>query len=317
MPTLWNGNEGKVIAIFCSDIHLSLNPPIWRSAEPDWFAAMKRPLLELKSIQEEYECPIICAGDIFDRWNSPPELINFAFDNLPKMYAIPGQHDLPLHKYEDIKKSAYLSLVNADIIQNILPDCFVKKGRLVLHGFPFGFPIKAFEEKWQDDFEPPKMPAIHIAVVHQYRCVKGKSFLQAPHQSYFRMDEKKLMGYPIIVYGDNHKGFQTEVNIDSTAFNCGTFMRRKLDETDYRPQVGLLFESGRVYPYYLDTSEDKHLEVQNTSSINASLDMRAFIKELEKLDATNLDFHDAMKQYLKKNRVKEAVCNVILKAMEL
>ena len=306
---MWSKN---VIAILCADIHLSLNPPIWRSAEPDWFEAMKRPLDELKFLQQKFECPIICAGDVYDRWNSPPELINFAFDNLPKMYAIPGQHDLPLHKYEDIKKSAYLSLVNADVIQNILPDCFVRKELLVLHGFPFGFPITALIDKQQGN----KEPAIHIAIVHEYRCIKGKSFLQAPYESYFNTNEVNLSGYDIIVYGDNHKGFKTKINVNSTIFNCGTLMQRKSDEIDYKPQVGLLFKSGKVEPYYLDTSKDKHLEIQNLPDTETSPNMKAFIKELEKLGDSDLDFYDAMKQYLKKNRVEETVCNIILKAME-
>jgi len=302
----------KVIAILCADIHLSLNAPIWRSVEPDWFAAMKRPLDELRFLQEKFNCPVICAGDIFDRWNSPPELINFAYDNLPKMYSIPGQHDLPLHKYDDIKKSAYLSLINMDIIQNILPECFVKRGRLVLHGFPFGFPIIPLDKKWEGD----KVPAIHIAIIHEYRCMEGKSFSKAPDESYLRMNEKNLIGYDVIVYGDNHKGFITKVNNDSTIFNCGTLLRRKSDEINYKPQVGLLSESGEVESYYLDTSKDKYLEIQNESNTETPLDMKAFIQELEKLDSSSLDFKETIKEYFRKNKVKKSIRDIILQAME-
>ena len=34
----------QVLAILCSDLHLQMKPPVARSAEPDWFAAMRRPL---------------------------------------------------------------------------------------------------------------------------------------------------------------------------------------------------------------------------------------------------------------------------------
>ena len=54
---------------------------------------MQRSLEQIRDLQKEFDCPVICAGDIFDKWNSPPELINFAYDNLPEIYAIPGQHD--------------------------------------------------------------------------------------------------------------------------------------------------------------------------------------------------------------------------------
>jgi hypothetical protein len=36
------------LAILVSDIHLSDKPPIFRSSEPDWFEAMKRPLDQLQ-----------------------------------------------------------------------------------------------------------------------------------------------------------------------------------------------------------------------------------------------------------------------------
>ena len=75
--------ETRVIAILCADVHLSLNPPVWRSNEPDWFAAMKRPLDEIKELQKKnHDCPVFCAGDIFHKWDSPAELINWAIDNL-------------------------------------------------------------------------------------------------------------------------------------------------------------------------------------------------------------------------------------------
>ena len=104
-------NTENIIAIFAADLHLSLKAPIWRSTEQDWFEAMLRPLVELRTLATLHNCPIVYAGDIFDKWNSPPELINFAIEHLPKGHAIPGQHDLPLHNYEDIRKSAYWTLV--------------------------------------------------------------------------------------------------------------------------------------------------------------------------------------------------------------
>ncbi len=100
-------------------------------------------------------------------------------------------------------------------------------------------------------------------------------------------------------------------------FNCGSLMRRKSDEINYKPQIGLLFDSGRIQPYHLNTSKDKHLDTQSTAAIETTLDMKTFIQELEKLDDTDLDFRDAMKEYLRKNKIKEPICNIILKAMGL
>lgn len=75
----------KTIAILCSDLHFSSVPPVARSSEPSWFDAMKRQIDELKRVQEKHHCPIIVAGDVFDRWRETPELVNFLIDNLPQM----------------------------------------------------------------------------------------------------------------------------------------------------------------------------------------------------------------------------------------
>ena len=303
----------KVIAIFCADLHLSLNPPIWRSPEPDWFAAMKRPLDEIKEIQENHNCPILCAGDIFDRWNSPPELTNWVGEYLPEnMYAIPGQHDLPLHNYDDIKRSAYWNLVQQGKIENLWPnDLFnISSSKLTLYGFPYGKDIQV--NKNETAFT-------QIALVHEYCWIDGHAYPNAPKENYLTRKNSdfigtKLKGYDIVIFGDNHKGFQT--NIGSTdIFNCGTLMRRKSDEIDYKPQIGLLYSDGSVEPYYLDTSQDKYLDVVSVEDSMEDLNMKSFIEELEKLGDTDLDFTEAIKYYLQKNKISKSIQNIIIKAM--
>jgi len=300
----------KIRAIFCSDIHLSLNAPIWRSAEPDWFAAMKRPLMEISRLSKKYDCPVICAGDIFDKWNSPPELINFAINYLPdKMHAIPGQHDLPLHNIKDIKKSAFWTLVEAGKIIYSKDLINIADSKLTIYNFPYGQQITPTKNR--SEF-------IQIALVHQYVCIEGYDYPNAPDDCYLRMNHKNLIGYDIIVYGDNHKGFKTEVNHESTIFNCGSLMRRKSDEIDYKPQIGLLTADGKIKVHYLDTSKDKHLKIIEKSDNEAkvSADLNAFFKELEKLGDTSLDFEEIIKQYLNDGSIRKRIKKIILKAME-
>ena len=308
------GTDEKVIAILCADIHLSLNPPIWRSVEEDWFWAMQRPLVEIKKIQQEHDCTIICAGDIFDKWNSPPELINFALKHLPNMYAVPGQHDLPLHNYDDIEKSAYWTLVKAGKINPLPPKVYSDHKNIIMHGFPFGYPVKPITK-----IEGSKP---QIAVVHEYACIEGLSYSNAPSGSDVakrkaKFIDGKIMGYDVIVYGDNHKGFYCHIG-DTHIFNCGSLMRRNSDQIDYKPQVGLLLSSGEVIPHYLDISKDKYIDTANTLGPGMALPgMKEYIEELEKLGDTDLDFLEAMKQYLKTNNVKTEIANVILGAMGL
>ncbi len=308
------GRNEKVIAIFLADIHLSLTPPIWRSAEPNWLEAMQRPLDEVRDLQKKFNCPVICIGDIFDRWNSPPELINFALDYLPDdMYAIPGQHDLPLHQYEDMERSAYWTLEMAGKIKDVTPGCFPDIGGIALHAFPYGHPLHPLGQEWGG--------RCHIAIVHEYAWIDGHCYPNAPVENKVvgkgdQMKKKKWLGYHMVVYGDNHKGFLTYL-ATTAIFNCGTLMRRKSDEVDYKPQVGMLLESGKVRKHYLDISKDKHLDVRSAKGVEDSLDMKGFIQELEKLGDSDLDFSGAMKQYLKKNKIKMEICNIIMKAVGL
>lgn len=295
--------EQEVIDILLADIHLSLKPPIWRSAEPDWFEAMRRPLDEVKALQDEFDCPILCAGDIFDKWNSSPELINFAIRNLPEMYSIPGQHDLPLHNYEDINRSAYLTLVYADKIQNVLPDCNVEVNNILVRGFPYGYEVTQCPKK--------RKGMIHLALIHDYLWMHDKSYPNAPKENQLRTGHWK--GYDVQVYGDNHKGFLKRTK-PVRFFNCGTLMRRKSDEINYKPQVGLLLEDGSVEPHYLDTSQDKYIDIPEATE-EGEFDMKAFIKELEELGDTALDFVDAMKQYIRTKKISPEAKTIILEAM--
>ena len=300
----------KVVAILLADIHLSLNPPIWRSAEPNWFEAMKRPLDEVTALQKTYGCPVICAGDIFDTWYSPPEVINFALEHLPHMYAIPGQHDLPLHNYEDIKKSAYWTLVKAGSVYNLPPKDLINisGSQLTVYGFPYGKKITPISVRSK---------FLRIAVVHEYLWVKGYSIPNAPQQNLYGRKQKNS-NYDPMVYGDNHIGFTLGPETGKTSlFNCGSLMRRNSDQLKYEPRVGLLLKSGKVLSHYLDTSKDKHLLLDSTTNIGEAPNMRVLIQELEKLDGIDLDFSEVMIRYLKKNKIKKSIGNIIMKAMGL
>jgi len=316
------GKTKEVIAILLADIHLSLKAPVWRSAEPDWLRAQLRPLDEVKGLQLRYKCPVLCAGDIFDRnrgiadgWNAPPELINYAMSHLPNnMYCIPGQHDLPNHRYEDIKRSAYWTLVEAGKITNLSPETdgvSYGKGMMRIFAFPHGCPIRPCSV--------PRMAGrLYIAVVHDYVWIPGSSYSGAPKEKKIRstkLRNGRLMGYDVIVYGDNHKGFKAKIG-KTTIFNCGTLMRRKSDEIDYKPQVGLLLKSGMVIPHYLDISKDKYLLTADPKGERPELDLKSFMEKLEKLGKTELDFEDAMEEFIRAGKVCIEAGQIILEAME-
>ncbi len=303
--------RSEVVAVLCSDLHLTLNPPLARAKEPDWLKAQARPLRQLKDLAAKHDVPILCAGDIFDRWNSPPELINWALDHLPFMYAIPGQHDLPTHNYELIHKSAYNTLMKGGHstrgIYNLDPGDTHGLYGLHVEAFPWGYPLTA----------PKRMTEkrLKVALVHQYVWVVGKTYPGAPMEAMVRKGMKELKGWDVVVFGDNHKGFLTSKG-NTVVFNCGGLQRRKSDEITYKPQVGLLHSDGSIKPHPIDVSADVIEETSPTLEVREDMELEEFLSELTKLQESSLDFEEAMKRLLRERKPKPLVRNLILKAMK-
>lgn len=300
-----------VIGIVLSDIHLSHLPPKFRRAEPNWYAAMARTLGQVRSIVEEYSVPVICAGDIFDDgWRThkcPPELLNFAIKYLPRMYAVPGQHDLPHHRYEDIMRSGYWTLVEAGIVKDIHPSSPVEVGPLVLHGFPWGAKLK------------PRQPtgdlATHVAVVHHYVWESEENgYHGAAREDHCTVLGVDVAGYDAVVFGDNHHGFSHGI-----LYNCGGLFIRKSDEEEHKPAVGILRRDGTITRRPLDTSQDKYARDDGAVARDGVADVsgvRDFISEYKGLSSTPMfDLKQAFEAHYRKSPVCDAVRALITKAM--
>lgn len=311
MPT--ETTEPRVVAIACADLHLSLKAPRCRQDEPDWFGAMERTLKQLQHLTGKLGVPILCAGDIFDRWNSPPELINWAMQYLPPMYTIPGQHDLPQHNYNEIDKSAYGTLVRGGVIQDITlnetkwiehPD----SGHPVcVTGFPFGYKIQKPGDAQRKD--------LTIALIHEYNWFANARYPHALKEQRISAKRKELMAYDVVIFGDNHKGFCTKVG-KTTVFNCGTMMRRDADEIDYKPQVGLIYSDGTVVTYPLDLKGEKiDGSVSDTVDSEVMLEVQDFLKALSDLDDNPLDFADVVMRYINDNDVRQGTKQLLLEAI--
>jgi len=304
----------KIVAIACSDLHLTWKPPVARSEEPDWLAAQARGLLEIGKLAEKHECPILCAGDVFDRWNAPVSLVNWALSNIPRgmdFVAIPGQHDLPNHRMEDIERSAYWTLAKTEHLihlGDVTWNSFTTKD-IYVQGFGWGQKLEPCTDTGT---------RLKIALVHEYIWIDTyTSYPGAPDEN--RLDcsggGKKYRGWDVVVYGDNHKGFLSERNC-TKVLNCGTFMRRKTDEVNYKPCVGLIYNTGLVERHFLDCSQDVIKRGAVEPDAGENLELKDFLESLTELGNSELDFHDTMKQALEGPDVSNRVKQLILEAME-
>lgn len=298
---------GEVIAVLCSDIHLRHTCPVSRAEKDNWYEVQAGYLKQLGDLANKHEVPIVCAGDIFHKWNSCPELINFAMVKLPKMYAVPGQHDLPFHNYDDIKKSAYWSMVQSGRVIDIKANEPLKiSDNLTLHPFPYGFvPIQPNNKKGK---------GVQLAVIHRYIWMEGKGYPGAPEETRLSNTLPQLKGYDVAVFGDNHSGF-----FKGKVLNCGGFMRQKSDEKDYKPMVGLLMNDGSINVHYLDVKKDKWEDKvvdALTKDPNTLQHFEELVELLQESGEVVLDFGAILHRHIRKLKVSPDVREVILKSLE-
>jgi DNA repair exonuclease SbcCD nuclease subunit len=265
--------------------------------------------MQISDFQQEHGCPVLCGGDIFDRWNAPPELINWALRWMPEIiWSIAGQHDLPLHRISDIEKSAYWTLVCAGRLEHLTEPTHLPESDWVVYPFHYGQEIQP-----PADFESKS-----LALIHKYVWIPGHTYSGASKDDQlvdFGLTRERWNGFKVAVFGDNHKGFLTSVG-RTIVFNCGSLLRRKSDEKEYLPQIGLLYNNGMIEQHRLNIKQDKYLDL-NTEPINKDqLDVEDFFKLLENLGATSLDFVQAVKEYLQSVKVSNEVKMVILKSLE-
>lgn len=312
------------IAVAVADLHLSLLQPACR-ADKDWLAVQAGYLKQLKKIQNEHpplqtcmSLPILCAGDIFDRWNAPPELINFALEHLPDgMLCVPGQHDLPLHRSDLMHRSGYGVLKRVGKIQDLSEKKVIvsKSVDIFYHGFDWEEEIEPVEDRVSDNY-------LHIALIHRYVWTTDSGYPGAPQSAFlgsaFQLSgsmASKLKGYDVAIFGDNHKPFLKELKNGCTAYGCGTFIRRKTDEIDYAPGVGIIYSDGTVKRKRLDTSGDL-FHAQAKDRPETAFNMKEFIERLEELGEHGLDFKEAVENHLKTEDVHPKVKEIILAALD-
>jgi hypothetical protein len=297
------------VAILFSDLHLTLQRPACR-ADEDWMGIQQGYLYQVKELAGwEAPLPIFFAGDLFDRWNPQPELITWALQHLPdKMMCVPGQHDLPNHRLDQMHKSGYGVLAEAGKIVDITGHS-VAVDDITAHGFGWGMDIEAEDVRDQTE-------ALQLAVIHKYCWIKGADYPGAPKDSVYTAFSDSLEGFDAAVFGDNHKGFSVKTRSECNLINTGGFIRRKSDEIDYKPRVGILMDDGSVQEHFLDTAHDVfHEKPKERPEI--AVNMAEFIRELEDLGEHGLNYRGAVEDRLRADDIETETREIILKALEI
>ena len=290
-------NEPLLIAV--SDLHLSSVAPTFRSAEPDWWAAQARSLRWLKQLQKQLNCPIVIAGDIFDKSMGDSRLVNFAADNLPFSYAIAGNHDLPYHNIDNVQHAAYGNLIRTKSIVNIEDTVrlAVKGVSIVLHGFWYNRPFYPLQSRTAD---------VHIAVVHAYVWAREFGYNNVPEECHSDYIKKQLAGYDYYIFGDNHIPF-----IEGNLVNCGSFYRRIKGHDDFQPIAAVLYRN-RIELVSVPTDEDIGGSKDIDKKQMQSYDFSEFFQSLRQSESLMLDVGELLQNYLALCTVTDDVKHAVL-----
>jgi DNA repair exonuclease SbcCD nuclease subunit len=274
-----------VEAVLISDLHLSAKAPAIRAEEPSWANAMLRTIAQVQAIAAQHKAPIVCAGDVFNTWDSPPELINWALDNLPKMYAIPGNHELPSHNPQLEHRSAYGTLRRAGILKE-LSSWPTQIGALLLYGHAYGEP---------EPIRDVNFSGIHVLVTHQFLYLADQGHPGAPEEQKLSRSAGRFQGFDIVVAGDNHQPFSVRLSHGTLVVNCGSLMRRRACE-DHVPCVWLLHRDQTVSRIELDISQDvvtqRETKAEPGEEDEENETISAFVEELKTTRQCRLDFRD-------------------------
>ena len=292
----------NVDAILVADIHIRESQPECRL--DNFMETQERKHQWLKKLQSKYDCPILCAGDLFDYWKPSPWLLGWTFRNLANgIIAVPGQHDLPAHNLENITKSGIQVLSDGDkikLITNPDNDYHTIKDYEVL-GFPWGF-------DWNIDCDAKeKIALIHYGVYESKPHYPGAENTGGTAKSVM----KKLPGYDLIVSGDNHLTFIQSLG-SQLLVNPGSFTRQTAAQADHKPCVFLWdSKSNEVEKVYVPIEQNvisrEHIEKVKERDER----LESFISKLDNNVELSISFKNNLRNHIAVNNVDKDVIKII------
>lgn len=292
-----------VLAILVSDLHLTEKTPIART--DDYWSAQVRKLEFLQTQAQEYRCPVICAGDVFDHWKASPWLISQVYQHLPRPFvAIPGQHDLPNHSLELYPKSTLALLESVDDDIHILTsrdDQYHQPG-LSIVGIPYG-----------EDWDNPRQG--DLLILHTLVWPDKPPVWSQGSSSSKQILSKFGGDFTLILTGDNHRTFTTS-NSDTILVNPGSMMRQSVDQVNHHP-VCYLYHGGTditsvELPIQDGVLNQEHINLRNERDGR----MKAYIEQTRRNWKTGLSFSNNLEAFFAEQGTPQKVREIIWQALE-
>ncbi len=302
--------------ILWSDVHIMEKNPVARLDLYTEVIQWKK-LLVVKELQKQFGCPVLCGGDLFDKWKVSPELLSKTMKYLPKnLYTVYGQHELPEHNLSLAYKSATHTLETSGHLKIVNPASTyfaAKEANSKSIKAPFHTVNGA---SWGEDLPTSLVKNTQqrlIGVMHRFVWEEKEVFSQDNTRAINIL--KKYPMYDLILTGDNHKPFVVEYK-GRLLVNPGSFFRITAGQINHRPRVYLYYaEPNTVYPYYIPINENavsrEHLEEKEERKQRVG----AFIAGWDTDLGDSVNFEKNLKTFLEKNLMRREVKEIINKVI--
>jgi UDP-2,3-diacylglucosamine pyrophosphatase LpxH len=239
-------NEDITLAIAIADTHLSTNPPTLHADDVNWFEHIERNFDWLFSQAQEYNVPILIAGDIFDKAVNDSKLLSFTISLLSRspqpIYTVAGNHDLPFHSIDKIEDSGYAVLMKSGVIIDCSePQTYFRNNTSVqVHGYHW---LKPFSSIIHQNSE-----SVQIALVHRMITDGKAGWYPGCEQHTVDAVIKQFKPYfHYAIFGDNHTPFVTCYNAREGkvhVINPGSYLRRNRGDLELAPRAYLIQTRG-------------------------------------------------------------------------
>jgi len=288
----------RPLAILTGDWHIREDVPICRT--DDFWETQWKKVDFISELQKKYDCPVLHSGDVFNHWKPSPYLLTKAIKHFPKQFhTVYGNHDLPQHSIEQIKKCGVYTLRTANELI-VIPEgtwgTTPKKGQPYL------------------EFDHRKILIWHVMTYVGKSPWPGCTDLTA-----MQILDKHPQ-YDLILTGHNHKSF---VYVTGTPqkprllVNPGSLTRQDADQDNHEPRVYLWWaETNTVkqvlLPFHKNVISREHIDVPQERKER----MKAYIERMNLEWKAGLSFKDNLEIHFKENRTPKQIKERIWTSME-
>lgn len=288
-------------AILTSDFHLTETAPVSRL--DDYIAAQGAALQFLQKLSSEnWNCPILCAGDVFHHWKASPWWCAWVYHHLPHPFVtIPGNHDLPLHSFAHYGRSA-LALMEA--VSDPRKLRVLKWEETVVNDLPIlGIP---FGQLGNTDPRSTYLGARRrVLMLHELVWARrGEMEARIGGGTAEELLEQFGDVFDLIVTGDNHEGFVVRSEqTGAILVNPGSMMQMTADQEHYVPQCFLYYaEENKVAAVNFPVAEGVHSRAHIDRVNERDARVAAYIANMRAGWDVGLSFRENLQAYFQENR---------------